>query len=41
MGTLDHLPRERWKAPLGERGVELRPSADIWALGVLIHEVLA
>ncbi|MET3982842.1 serine/threonine-protein kinase [Streptomyces sp. PvR034] len=41
MGTFDYLPPERWKAPLGERGVEVRPSADIWALGIVIHEVFA
>jgi len=39
MGTFDYLPPERWKAPLGERGVQVRPSADIWALGIMIHEV--
>ncbi|MFE4258768.1 serine/threonine-protein kinase [Streptomyces sp. NPDC056883] len=39
MGTLDYLPPERWRAPLGELGVEVRPSADIWALGIIIHEV--
>ncbi|MEV4921429.1 serine/threonine-protein kinase [Streptomyces roseoverticillatus] len=41
MGTFDYLPPERWKAPLGEQGVEVRPSADIWALGIVIHEVFA
>uniref|UniRef100_A0AAU2UXS2 Serine/threonine protein kinase n=1 Tax=Streptomyces sp. NBC_00003 TaxID=2903608 RepID=A0AAU2UXS2_9ACTN len=41
MGTFDYLPPERWKAPLGEQGVEVRPSADIWALGITIHEVFA
>ncbi|MEU6625442.1 serine/threonine-protein kinase [Streptomyces litmocidini] len=41
MGTLDYLPPERWRAPLGELGVQVRPSADIWALGVVIHEVFA
>ncbi|MCJ1676562.1 serine/threonine protein kinase [Streptomyces sp. APSN-46.1] len=41
MGTLDYLPPERWKAPLGELGVKVRPSADIWALGIVIHEVFA
>lgn len=41
MGTMDYLPPERWKAPLGEHGVEVRPSADIWALGIMIHEVFA
>ncbi|MBT2477429.1 serine/threonine-protein kinase [Streptomyces sp. ISL-94] len=41
MGTLDYLPPERWRAPLGELGVQVRPSADIWALGIVIHEVFA
>ncbi|MCF3102114.1 serine/threonine protein kinase [Streptomyces roseoverticillatus] len=41
MGTFDYLSPERWKAPLGEQGVEVRPSADIWALGIMIHEVFA
>ncbi|MEV6575822.1 serine/threonine-protein kinase [Streptomyces sp. NPDC051577] len=41
LGTLDYLPPERWRAPLGELGVQVRPSADIWALGIVIHEVFA
>ncbi|MGW0395005.1 serine/threonine-protein kinase [Streptomyces sp. NPDC003042] len=41
MGSLDYLPPERWKAPLGEHGVQVRPSADVWALGIVIHEVFA
>ncbi|MEU5089180.1 protein kinase [Streptomyces sp. NPDC021356] len=41
MGTLDYLPPERWRAPVGEHGVRVRPSADVWALGILIHEVFA
>lgn len=41
LGTLDYLPPERWTAPLGALGVQVRPSADIWALGVIIHEVFA
>ncbi|MFJ9844836.1 serine/threonine-protein kinase [Kitasatospora sp. NPDC101155] len=41
MGTPDYLPPERWKAPLGEHGVKIRTTADIWALGVVIHEVFA
>ncbi|MGC0328337.1 hypothetical protein RKD23_001327 [Streptomyces sp. SAI-170] len=41
LGTLDYLPPERWKAPLGAQGVQIRPSADIWALGVVVHEVFA
>ncbi|MEV6778341.1 serine/threonine-protein kinase [Streptomyces syringium] len=39
MGTFDYLPPERWKAPLGEHGVHVRPSVDIWALGIVIHEM--
>ncbi|MFG3405672.1 serine/threonine-protein kinase [Streptomyces sp. NPDC048142] len=41
LGTLDYFPPERWRAPLGERGVRVRPTADIWALGIVIHEVFA
>ncbi|WP_405697839.1 serine/threonine-protein kinase [Streptomyces sp. NBC_01185] len=41
MGTLDYLPPERWRAPLSELGVRVRPTADIWALGIVIHEVFA
>ncbi|MFJ8628999.1 serine/threonine-protein kinase [Kitasatospora sp. NPDC093550] len=41
MGTPDYLPPERWKEPLGEQGVKIRPTADIWALGIVIHEVFA
>ncbi|OAR23359.1 serine/threonine protein kinase [Streptomyces sp. ERV7] len=41
MGTLDYLPPERWREPLAERGIQMRPSADIWALGIIIHEVFA
>ncbi|MFJ3583303.1 serine/threonine-protein kinase [Streptomyces sp. NPDC090127] len=41
MGTLDYLPPERWRAPLGELGVRVRATADIWALGIVVHEVFA
>ncbi|WP_282692398.1 serine/threonine-protein kinase [Streptomyces sp. CC208A] len=41
LGTLDYLPPERWRAPLGELGVQIRTSADIWALGIVIHEIFA
>ncbi|WP_371501812.1 serine/threonine protein kinase [Kitasatospora sp. NBC_00374] len=41
MGTPDYLPPERWKEPLGEHGVKTRTTADIWALGIVIHEVFA
>ncbi|MFI0740315.1 serine/threonine-protein kinase [Streptomyces sp. NPDC021100] len=41
MGTFDYLPPERWNASLSEQGVRVRPSADIWALGIVIHQVFA
>ncbi|MFJ1757206.1 serine/threonine-protein kinase [Kitasatospora sp. NPDC088134] len=41
LGTPDYLPPERWKEPLGEHGVKVRATADIWALGIVIHEVFA
>ncbi len=41
LGTPDYLPPERWRAPLGERGVQVRPSNDIWALGIMIHQMFA
>ncbi|MEV7673061.1 serine/threonine-protein kinase [Streptomyces sp. NPDC088752] len=39
LGTPDYLPPERWRAPLGEQGVQVRQSADVWAWGVMIHQV--
>ncbi|MFF5503575.1 serine/threonine-protein kinase [Streptomyces roseolus] len=41
LGTLDYLPPERRRAPLGERGVQVRASADVWALGIVLHELFA
>ncbi|WP_399098530.1 serine/threonine-protein kinase [Streptomyces sp. 11x1] len=41
LGTPDYLPPERWRAPLDERGVQVWPSHDIWALGIVIHEMFA
>ncbi|MFJ6987205.1 MULTISPECIES: serine/threonine-protein kinase [unclassified Streptomyces] len=41
LGTPDYLPPERWRAALGERGVQIRQSTDIWALGVMIHQLFA
>ncbi|MEU9237198.1 protein kinase [Streptomyces subrutilus] len=41
VGTPDYLPPERWRQPLGEQGVQVRATADIWALGIVIHEVFA
>lgn len=40
LGTLDHLPPEWWSERTGVRGTVVRPSADIWAFGVLAHQVL-
>ncbi|MEU2598481.1 serine/threonine-protein kinase [Streptomyces hirsutus] len=39
-GSPDYLPPERWQDGLGERGVPVRPTADIWALGVTAHQIL-
>ncbi|MFF2040658.1 serine/threonine-protein kinase [Kitasatospora sp. NPDC058170] len=39
IGTPDYLPPERWREPLGEHGIKVRTTADIWALGIVIHEV--
>jgi serine/threonine-protein kinase len=41
LGTPDYLPPERWKAPLGEQGVKVRPTVDIWALGIMVHQMFA
>ncbi|WAX78996.1 serine/threonine-protein kinase [Streptomyces sp. KMM 9044] len=40
LGSPDYLPPERWQDGLGERGVPVRPTADIWALGVTTHQIL-
>ncbi|MFJ8631925.1 protein kinase [Streptomyces sp. NPDC093568] len=40
LGTLDHLPPEWWSQRTGEDGTVVRPTADIWAFGVLAHQVL-
>ncbi|BFV55913.1 hypothetical protein KCMC57_up10170 [Kitasatospora sp. CMC57] len=41
LGSLDHVPPEWWSQRSGPRGVQLRPGADIWAFGVLAHQVLS
>jgi serine/threonine-protein kinase len=41
LGSPDYLPPERWRAPLDERGVQVRPTADVWALGVMIHQLFS
>ncbi|MFI1420017.1 serine/threonine-protein kinase [Streptomyces sp. NPDC020731] len=40
LGTLDHLPPEWWSQRTGTRGSVIRPTADVWAFGVLAHQVL-
>jgi serine/threonine-protein kinase len=39
-GSMDYLPPERWNDRLGEHGVPVRQSADVWALGVTAHQIL-
>ncbi|WP_030944368.1 protein kinase domain-containing protein [Streptomyces sp. NRRL S-646] len=40
LGTLDHLPPEWWSQRTGADGAVVRPTADIWAFGILAHQVL-
>ncbi|MEU7186770.1 protein kinase [Streptomyces sp. NPDC045369] len=40
LGSLDHVPPEWWSQRTGQRGTTARPTADIWAYGVLAHQVL-
>ncbi|MGW6917728.1 protein kinase domain-containing protein [Kitasatospora sp. NPDC054939] len=40
LGSPDHVPPEWWSQRSGPRGVALRPSADLWAFGVLAHQLL-
>ncbi|MEU7469880.1 serine/threonine-protein kinase [Streptomyces sp. NPDC044984] len=40
LGTLDHLPPEWWSQRTGTLGSVVRPTADVWAFGVLAHQVL-
>lgn len=41
MGTLDHMPPEWWSERTGSRGTAVRLTGDIWAYGVVAHQVLA
>ncbi|MFF1687577.1 MULTISPECIES: protein kinase [unclassified Streptomyces] len=38
--TPDYTPPELLWADIGERGRQIRPTADVWAFGVLAHQVL-
>jgi serine/threonine protein kinase len=40
LGSLDHVPPEWWSERTGIRGTTVRQTADIWAFGVLAHQVL-
>ncbi len=40
LGSPDHVPPEWWSQRTGARGMALRTSADLWAYGVLAHQVL-
>jgi hypothetical protein len=40
LGTQDYLPPEWWAQGLDSRGVMTRPATDVWAFGVIVHEVL-
>ncbi|MEU5703005.1 serine/threonine-protein kinase [Streptomyces aurantiacus] len=40
LGSLDHVPPEWWSERTGIHGTTVRKTADIWAFGVLAHQVL-
>jgi len=40
LGSIDYLPPERWEDQLGLHGVTVRPSGDVWALGITAHQIL-
>ena len=40
VGSSDFLPPEWWSERIGECGIAVRPTVDIWALGVTIHQLL-
>ena len=40
VGSSDFLPPEWWSERISERGIPVRPTVDIWALGVTIHMLL-
>lgn len=39
-GSTDYLPPERWAEELGDNGVVVRQTADVWALGVTAYQLL-
>ncbi|WP_051709606.1 serine/threonine-protein kinase [Streptomyces sp. NRRL S-350] len=40
LGSPDHVPPEWWSQRTGPRGIAVRPSADVWAFGVIAHQLL-
>jgi serine/threonine-protein kinase len=40
VGSPDFLPPEWWSERISERGIAVRSTVDIWALGVTIHQLL-
>ncbi|MFG2042918.1 serine/threonine-protein kinase [Dactylosporangium sp. NPDC048998] len=40
LGSTDYSPPERWDDQLGERGVRVRTSADVWALGITAYQLV-
>jgi serine/threonine protein kinase len=39
-GTSDYVPPERWAEPVQRRGTAVRQTADIWAVGVTVCQLL-
>ncbi len=40
LGSSDYLPPEWWSERVSAQGIAIRPTADIWAFGVTIHQLL-
>jgi serine/threonine protein kinase len=40
-GTTDYLPPEWWSDQATERGIVTRPTRDVWAFGVIAHQVMS
>jgi hypothetical protein len=40
LGSSDYLAPEWWTERVGERGIAVRTTADVWALGVTAHQLL-
>ncbi len=40
LGSSDYLPPEWWSERVSAQGIAIRPTADVWALGVTAHQLL-